>query len=128
MLDLLITLAQAAPGQAAVQHTAPVPNDIAWTTLLLVIWIGSAVAAFGVQRRLRWVVDQLPDHPWLELVVTLVGAALCTAGGAVAGWRVWDAWLGAVAGLSGSLGSPWIVAQLGRFLGWKFGRKGKGTT
>jgi len=122
---MLHLLAQAAPGQQAIQHLAPVPNDIPWTTLALVIWVASAVAAFGIQRRLRWVVDQLPDHPWVELVVTLAAAVLCTAAGAVAGWRVWDVWLGGVVALSGALGSPWIVSWVSRVLGLRFGGKNK---
>jgi len=124
MFDLL---AQVAPGADAVQHLAPVPNDVPWTTIAAVIWVGAAVAAFGIQRRLRWVVDQLEGHAWLELATTIVAVVLCAAGGGIAGWRVWDPWLGATVAAAGALGSPWIVSWASKALSTRLGRRRSGT-
>lgn len=105
-------LAQTAPGKAAVQHTAPVANDIEWWVLALCIAASAAVLTFGLGRVTRFAFDGTNREKLWEMLSRLGLVLLCTIFGAIAGWRVWDAWLGGLAGAVGSGASPMFMRYL----------------
>ena len=112
-------LAQVAthPDFEVAQHVAPVANDVDWWVIGLDIACSTAVFTFGIARVVRYAIKGHPKEKLLEvgmrLALTLVSAGL----GAIAGWRVWDVWLGGLMGLIGSGAAPTLVTILLKFVG-----------
>lgn len=125
MISTFLFLAQQAPGQAAVQHTAPVANDIDWWILALCILVGAALIMSGVGRILRYAAKGSNHEKAIELLGRVALILLCTAAGTVAGWRAWDAWLGGLVGFVGACASPIILARIFPYLDRFVGKAGK---
>jgi hypothetical protein len=63
-------------------------------------------------RKITWLVDREHLSPRWELFGTGVLCLVCSAAGAVVGWRVWDPGLGAVAGFFGAGAAPFTMRLL----------------
>jgi len=109
-------LAQLAPGKPAAQHLTPVANDIDWWVLALCITGSAAVLTFGLGRVVRFSLKGLKHEKLYELLARFTLVLICTGFGAIAGWRVWDAWLGGLAGAVGSGASPMIMHYIMKFV------------
>ena len=80
------------------------------------IALAAAVFTLGFMRVVRHHVDTDNLPPLSDLFARVVLLFVCVGGGAVIGWRIWDAWLGAVVGATGSGGHVVIIHAFARFV------------
>ena len=99
-------------------HNTPVPNNVPWYFLSLSILIGAAILVRGMSMTVKRWAQALHSSriPKIGIVVEIVSILLAVGLGAVAGYLVWNVWLGAMIAFVGSLGSPWVLDQLTGFL------------
>jgi hypothetical protein len=92
-----------------VQHTAPVPNDVAWYLIAGAIVLGAALVTVGLSKNAaRWEAElRLPA--WFSVAGEVVAIVIATAGGAAAGFWTWHWGLGLLSGLVGSLSASIVV-------------------
>jgi len=102
-------------------QTAPVPNDVKWWVIALFITAGAAVLSTGIDQMVKNWFDLGWVKPRVVMFTEVLSSSIATVAGAVAGYRVWDMWLGAVCGLLGGFASLWVMKRLNIFLkkkGW----------
>lgn len=114
-------LAQVEPEAVELLNEIPYGGeDLEWWVIALVIASGAALFTFGMGRVARFAFKKHGKEGLYELVTRCVLIAFCAGLGAVAGWRLWDTWLGGVAGIVGSGAAPilvtWITGFAGKFL------------
>jgi len=107
-------LAQAAPNAPAVQHIAPVANDVNWWIIALSIAGATAMFTFGFSKVIRFAIQGSEREGVYEVIARAILVAICTAAGGIAGWRSWDPWLGGLAGMVGSGASTTIMYYLNK--------------
>jgi len=69
------------------------------------------------------------EKDWVSKDIVVIGE-ICAIGisvifGAILGWRLWDPWLGALAGLLGGSAAEWFIGKINRVvMRYLDGRKG----
>jgi len=114
---MVFPIGQVPTGVDPVQWHAWCPNDVEWHIIAMVIMGGAALITFGFSRRIRYLVDAKAISKVWELWGAVILAACCGALGALAGAAFWHWSGGALAGVTGSGGSPFVIYVLMKVLG-----------
>jgi hypothetical protein len=121
MLMGMEPVAHVPEGVDAVQWVAPVANTFPWWQIALGITLGCAVLAWGLRRTFRgWRKRGWMTPKW-AMISELGSVGFTMVVGLIVGWRVWDAWLGAMCGLVGGASAGWFMRKLDGFLAKRFG-------
>ena len=94
------------------QHTAPVCNALPWSYIALGIIIGTMAVGISMSRVTRWLVDVKSLNKRWALGILFVTGTIGGAMGAIAGWRIYDWWLGMLFGITGGAGFPFLLSLL----------------
>jgi len=101
----------------AAEHTpVPIPPELLWWHIMLMIIAGGTITVFGFHHMVRDWITCDEKYRRLIMVMDVVALVTCAAAGAVVGSRIWDTALGAVMGLLGGLGYKFFMRIINKAL------------
>ena len=100
-----------------VAEDLPIPNTMPWYYLSLALLVGAAMLTHGVTMVTRgWEKElRLPD--WFSVAGQIVGIALSTGMGSLAGYLLWHWALGGMVALVGAFSSTLVLSLVRARLG-----------